>query len=225
MDGSAAERHMIDGMRQTVKETTLRNRKLKISHQRSSTGPAKDGDDPISLPPATSISSHDLGVASAASDSFVTDPADDELPAVQQQLGGHEPPLRPDELRQFEAELLMHYLDVVFPLQFPFYRPTACEGGRGWLLAILTQTKPLYHAALSIAAYHRHFQLYYGTNEERRYCLPVCGKLDGLERQYTLALEGLRHHLQIFERNDGAMTVANWVEIIACVALLISLEV
>lgn len=49
----------------------------------------------------------------------------------------------------------MHFLDHVFPLQYPVYKPGIQEGGRGWLLSALTQTKPLYHAALSLSAYHR----------------------------------------------------------------------
>ncbi|KAG0653037.1 Pestheic acid cluster transcriptional regulator 3 [Hyphodiscus hymeniophilus] len=51
-----------------------------------------------------------------------------------------------------QASLLMHYLDVVFPGQFPFYNPSSSDGGRGWLLLIILRTKPLYHAALSMAA-------------------------------------------------------------------------
>jgi hypothetical protein len=54
-----------------------------------------------------------------------------------------------------ESVLLMHFLDNVFPLQYPMYRPGILEGGRGWLLALLLRTKPLYHAALALSAYHR----------------------------------------------------------------------
>lgn len=35
------------------------------------------------------------------------------------------------------------------------YRPSIADGGRGWLLSLLLQTKPLYHASLALAAYHR----------------------------------------------------------------------
>lgn len=35
------------------------------------------------------------------------------------------------------------------------YNPRILEGGRGWLLALLLSTKPLYHAALALSAYHR----------------------------------------------------------------------
>lgn len=49
---------------------------------------------------------------------------------------------------QEEANLIMHYLDHVFYIQFRFYSPTVSEPGRGWFLSLLTRTKPLYHAAL-----------------------------------------------------------------------------
>lgn len=49
----------------------------------------------------------------------------------------------------------MHFLDNVFPLQHPMYKPGPVEGGRGWLLALLLRTKPLYHATLAVSSYHR----------------------------------------------------------------------
>lgn len=54
-----------------------------------------------------------------------------------------------------DSVLLMHFLDNIFPLQLPMYRPGVLEGGRGWLLSLLLRTKPLYHAALALSAYHR----------------------------------------------------------------------
>jgi hypothetical protein len=49
----------------------------------------------------------------------------------------------------------MHFVDSVFPLQYPMYKPSILEGGRGWLLSLLLRTKPLYHASLALSAYHR----------------------------------------------------------------------
>lgn len=54
-----------------------------------------------------------------------------------------------------ESVLLMHYLDVVFPLQFPAYKPGIQEGGRGWILALLLREKAFYHAAMAVSTYHR----------------------------------------------------------------------
>ena len=49
----------------------------------------------------------------------------------------------------------MHFIDSIFPLQFPAYRPKAEEGGRGWLLTLLLHIKPFYHIALALSAFHR----------------------------------------------------------------------
>ncbi|KPM41353.1 hypothetical protein AK830_g5178 [Neonectria ditissima] len=53
------------------------------------------------------------------------------------------------------STLLMHFLDNVFPLQYPMYRPDITKGGRGWLLNLLLGSKPFYHAALALSVYHR----------------------------------------------------------------------
>ncbi|KAL4965936.1 transcription factor domain-containing protein [Aspergillus stella-maris] len=60
-----------------------------------------------------------------------------------------------DVLSTEEATLLMHFLDEVFPLQYPVYKPDTMMGGRGWLLYLLLRTKPLYHAVLALSSYHR----------------------------------------------------------------------
>jgi len=54
-----------------------------------------------------------------------------------------------------ESILLMHFLDVVFPLQYPMYNSGIAGGGRGWLLSLLFKNKPLYHASLALSSYHR----------------------------------------------------------------------
>jgi hypothetical protein len=48
----------------------------------------------------------------------------------------------------------MHYLDDVFPLQFPFHETTSV-GKREWLLMILTSTRPVYYATLSLSLLHK----------------------------------------------------------------------
>jgi hypothetical protein len=53
-----------------------------------------------------------------------------------------------------ESALLMHYLDNVFQLQYPIYKPAALEGGRGWLLRLLLRSHSLRYATLALSAYH-----------------------------------------------------------------------
>lgn len=121
---------------------------------------------------------------------------------------------------EVDTELLMHYLDHVFPLQFPFYKPSVVSGGRGWLLSILTTTKPLYYAAISLAAYHRQSML----------CRDSASKhhgldLESLERQYARALSELRQYLAKIGDKKEARTQVENVDVLSCLVMLISLEV
>jgi len=80
-----------------------------------------------------------------------------------------------------ESVLLMHFLDNVFCLQYPLYKPGVNEGGRGWLLSLLLRTKPLYHASLALSAYHRSTislaenRCPYGVTEQQEH-LAICLK-------------------------------------------------
>lgn len=66
-----------------------------------------------------------------------------------------------------ESILFMHFLDVIFPLQYPMYKPGIQEGGRGWFLTLLLRMRPLYHAALALSAYHCRTVTIVGTTEAR----------------------------------------------------------
>ncbi|KAK9415743.1 putative Pestheic acid cluster transcriptional regulator 3 [Seiridium unicorne] len=72
-----------------------------------------------------------------------------------------------------ESILWMHFIDNVFPLQYPAYKPEMREGGRGWLLHLLLQTKPLYHAALALSSYHRLVVMYQSASPECRLAATV----------------------------------------------------
>ncbi|KAK4076575.1 transcriptional regulator family: Fungal Specific TF [Trichoderma aggressivum f. europaeum] len=65
-----------------------------------------------------------------------------------------------------DAILLMHYLDQVFTWQFPYHSYASRSGNRGWLLSLLIQQGPLYHAILSLSSLHQSVLL--GREEE--YC-------------------------------------------------------
>ncbi|KAG0645738.1 Pestheic acid cluster transcriptional regulator 3 [Hyphodiscus hymeniophilus] len=116
-------------------------------------------------------------------------------------------PLQPVWVDDHEASLMMHYLDHVFFIQFRFYSPSISAGGRGWLLSLLTQTKPLYHAALSLSA-----------------CLALEGDeaqtdyLKELERHHNLALKELQLFIQAHGAHGEHASTAfgSNVQILAC---------
>lgn len=122
-----------------------------------------------------------------------------------------------------ETNLMMHYLDHVFFIQFRFYTPSVSSGGRGWLLSLLRHTKPLYHAALSISAFHQQSLL---SNIEKN---PETehGYLRELDRHHTLTLEELQLFIlthQEVDRSASGNSGRN-VQILACMVELISFEV
>ncbi len=71
-----------------------------------------------------------------------------------------------------ESVLLMHYLDCVFPLQYPLYKSESLAG-RGWLLTLLLGTKPLYHGALALSAYHRRTSISQNLSQARRLAMQI----------------------------------------------------
>ena len=54
-----------------------------------------------------------------------------------------------------DSVLLVHFIDNVFPVQHPMYQKRAKSSGRGWLLALLLQSKPFYHAVMALGACYR----------------------------------------------------------------------
>ncbi|KAH7232041.1 fungal-specific transcription factor domain-containing protein [Fusarium solani] len=116
----------------------------------------------------------------------------------------------PKPLQYDEASLLMHYLDHVFPYQYPF-----CEKGewsRGWLLWLLSKNGPLYRASLGLAALHRRALL--GDTEAHH-----------LELEFhTNALSQLQDFIVSFNTDELRPDDENLVEIIACGVALISFE-
>lgn len=112
-----------------------------------------------------------------------------------------------------EAELIMHYMDAVFPLQFRFHVPSA--RGRGWLLWLLIQSRPLYHASLSLSALHQ--SIYMPTQFQSSYA-----ELAGYHAQ---ALSDLRQFLQNIQEDNTKDERSRKIEILSCGVSLISFEV
>jgi hypothetical protein len=131
----------------------------------------------------------------------------------------HEAPLTEQDKREFETTLLMNYLDNVFPLQFNCYVPPATELGRGWLLALLTRTKPLFHAALALSAYTMHTILK-KSQPARIRC--INNHWEEMKRHHALAFKELQ--LQIAGLRDCG-TLTSTIETVAGIFQLISFEV
>jgi C6 transcription factor Pro1 len=125
----------------------------------------------------------------------------------------------PDHFGEDQASLLMHFFDHVLPLQFRFYNPSVLEGGRGWFLSILTRTKPLYLVALNLAAYHQQSILARGSR------ILCTASLEKLHERHIECIKVLRCHLQKFSIAAHSHSSDDCIEIMACITLLIALEV
>jgi hypothetical protein len=128
----------------------------------------------------------------------------------------------PKWVEDHEASLMMHYLDHVFYIQFRFHTPSISAGGRGWLLSLLTRTKPLYHAALSLSAFHQQSLLWFGQEDVQA----QTDYLQSLERHHNLTLKELQLFIQAHSENGSPQRIfgAN-IQILACMVQLISFEV
>jgi hypothetical protein len=114
----------------------------------------------------------------------------------------------------------MHFLDVVFPLQYPMYRSGITEGGRGWLLSLLFHTKPLYHAALGLSAYHRGTVL---LAEQRVGCHAIAATEK--ETHLALCLTDFQQSIKKVGRWVKESCPENVIGIMACVVQLVFFEV
>ncbi|PQE31250.1 hypothetical protein CJF32_00001845 [Rutstroemia sp. NJR-2017a WRK4] len=105
--------------------------------------------------------------------------------------------LFPKWIEDQEASLMMHYLDHVFFIQFRFHTPSL-SSGRGWLLSLLTRNKPLYHAALSLSAFHRQSLLLEQESDPAD-----VDYLHELQHHHDLALKELQHFIHTHNKSDS----------------------
>lgn len=125
----------------------------------------------------------------------------------------------PRVLADHRDRLLMHFIDCVFPIEFPFYNPSFWTG-RGWLLTLLIRTRPLYHAALSVSAYHHS-----ALNKARSLKCKILTWKE-LQGHHTLALKELHDAMKELDRGGGAAGQVDVnIQALATVVQMIAFEV
>lgn len=214
MNGGESERNELTHIKEAVK----------LNKKRKRTGVVQHGAIDYGSEPRPDVPSATLEPVSCSPDA-----GDPEPPLLEEAMSTMPftvvPPTESTSFRfsyHREAELLMHYLDHVFALQFRFHSPSVGSGGRGWLLWLLTETKPLYHAALSLGALHQHSLLARSVRGQRHH-----DTLNELNEHHNRALQELQIFLQ--SSYDDTSTADSGrkrrLQILACGVQLISFEV
>ncbi|EHK49378.1 uncharacterized protein TrAtP1_010594 [Trichoderma atroviride] len=166
MDNGVNERAIMSNLKDIVKHTSRRKVGSQLPKQRDTVvkiAPKlseNDGKDSLSapgpkllyadkLPLPSDAPWQELGIGMRQDESMTPASSEHNDPTVRTNLS----------ISADEAALLMHFLDNIFPLQCPLFKPGILEGGRGWLLNLLLQTNPLYYVALAFSTYHRRMMM------------------------------------------------------------------
>ncbi|KAM3086485.1 hypothetical protein ACMFMG_000618 [Clarireedia jacksonii] len=234
MDNGSKEKEMANSIKQIVKHTSRRKGRLGLSLDQSQTDGEKRNAPIIHIAPKPANVSPEPNSQSERLQQKSNVPHTEPSPARSQQstsndaTNAHTPksstagPSRPlAPIASSETALLMHFLDVVFPLQYPMYKPAITQGGRGWLLSLLLKTKPLYHAALSLSAYHRGVIMLEKSRGQ-------CGKVNisDHEKHFAICLAEFQQTIKDVRQWVTEVTVCpvNSLGIMACVVQLIFFE-
>jgi hypothetical protein len=116
-----------------------------------------------------------------------------------------------------EDQLLMHYLDFVFTLQFRHHKYAAHFSSRGWLFSLVKRIRPLRLSILSLSALHQYRLSQHGLFEGS-----INDSLKELQDHHAAALSELRQFIRDQTRDSLA---DNHISILACCIQLISFDV
>ncbi|KAK4231123.1 fungal-specific transcription factor domain-containing protein [Podospora fimiseda] len=128
-------------------------------------------------------------------------------------------------LEDRDAHSIMFYLDYVFPFQFPFYRPSFLDMGRGWLLVLLTKNKALFHIAMTMSSYFYGLVLSNSTEtlDEHKSC--TAANLQLLQNQQQRALQCLQQELRDVVNKGVKGHLAEAGRVMASIVQLLTSEV
>jgi hypothetical protein len=116
-----------------------------------------------------------------------------------------------------EDELVMHYLDFVFTLQFRHHKYAATFSSRSWLFSLVKRITPLRHSVLSLSALHQ-----YRLHQHGILGMSLDNTLQELQDHHAATLSELRQFIRD-PKNDSLTD--NHIPILACCVQLISFDV
>ncbi|CAM1505076.1 Fc.00g107130.m01.CDS01 [Cosmosporella sp. VM-42] len=165
MDGGKRQRDMVQRIKNEVKRGAERRRGRRILqsvprdvvdefrtstlHDDDQSNPSSEADgSPFTFSESRSKATSSTGKITLedhqrAASSIATTPSN--------ALDGQWPPVAFQS--EIELSLMMAYLDYVFPILFPFYRPSLFEGGRSWVLVRGLKHEALFHTITSLTSF------------------------------------------------------------------------
>ncbi len=114
-----------------------------------------------------------------------------------------------------EDELLIHYLDYVFHLQFRHQKYSPNFSSRSWLFSLVKKVRPLRHSIMSLSALHQHSLKQSGLGAIQD------DTLQELRDHHSATLSALGQFIQ--DQTDPL--AENYIPILACCIQLISFDV
>ncbi|KAK3362466.1 fungal-specific transcription factor domain-containing protein [Lasiosphaeria hispida] len=249
MDGAEKQKERADWLKLEVKRKAAHRRErrylqgLELGLQSLDVSQAGDSDPPNNMVLATPAASSSASSHSSAShhihdstsesggrhasssglSAFTTPtPASstaEEYPSLQDPAVVDGPGIRFDER---EMNMIVLYLDYVFPFLFPFYRPMLLDSGRGWLLVLFARNKALLHTALSLATYFFNVVINTATGSHDTCRIHNWAEL---QKQQDLALKELQSEMSNINIRGVKGYLAETNHVMASIIQLLTFEV
>ncbi|KAH7131847.1 fungal-specific transcription factor domain-containing protein [Dendryphion nanum] len=151
MDNGEKERIVVKEMKEIIKYTSRRKAPVRSSEQ--SNLAIRIEPKPSTYPATTPLSGSGTGSGSSGENNGINQHLiSDVHPSESETKEQYQP--KPSISIEDSLDL-MSFLDYVFPLQYPMYKPSISDGGRGWLMTTILQSDATYHAALALGACYR----------------------------------------------------------------------
>jgi C6 transcription factor Pro1 len=135
--------------------------------------------------------------------------------------GQGSPHQRPIVSKTPDLAFVMAYLDYVFPIWFPFYRPTILEGGRSWLLTSILENECICQSVIGLASYFFTIVKIPGTVTES--CASCSWQ--PLQTGTELALKAARQALDGLNHHGVQSDILETAGLVGSVVYLLSVEV
>ena len=124
--------------------------------------------------------------------------------------------------QELDRRFIMFYFDHFFPFLFPFYKPSLLEGGRSWIIELVTCNQALWHTTLCLSAYFVSIALDGAVSGHN-----VCKTLawEKLWKQMALMFSVLQHKLQEINSNNSKDLIVETSRVMGSIVQLQRFEI